>query len=520
MIRFAALIFSLLSCALRGQSAPDFDYRPATVVVFNASDAASTELAAYYAKQRGIAAGNLVGLKCATAETISRETFQNEIEMPLRTVFDTRKWWETAKVPTDGLVAVKTTMRVLVLMQGLPMRIDEATHGKDPKTGKEIGANPGEQNAASVDSELTTLGVLENPINGFVNNPYFNATKSFAEVGFTPMFLVGRIDGPDKATAKRLIDDAIAVEKSGLYGKAYVDLALKTQEGYKLGEDWLINAARMLESKGLPVIMDSWAPTLPQNFPMQDCAFYLGWYSEHADGPFLHPAFRFRRGAVACHIHSFSAATIKSDRQYWCGPMLSRGVCGVLGNVFEPYLPLTASLDLFTDRLLSGYTLGEAAWMSTRPLSWMSVVLGDPLYRPFAAAQGDGDKKLDAEYKAMRLAMQRWGKPEEVTELNANLARAAEKMKSADIYEFLALHAQAGDVKAWAAAKKWFELAAKTATDPGDKMRLQFLMADALRRDGDTKQATKLLNALTEKNPAAPEAAAAKAWVQHIKDTK
>ena len=33
-------------------------------------------------------------------------------------------------------------------------------------------------------------------------------------------------------------------------------------------------------------------------------------------------------------------------------------------------------------------------------------------------------------------------------------------------------------------------------------------------------QATKLLNALTEKNPAAPEAAAARAWVQQIKDTK
>ena len=310
------------------------------------------------------------------------------------------------------------------------------------------------------------------------------------------------------------------MEKSGLYGKAYVDLARKTQEGYKLGEEWLINAARLLESKGLPVIMDTWAPTLPQNFPMQDCAVYLGWYTDNADGPFLNPAFRFRRGAVACHIQSFSAATIKSDRQNWCGPMLSRGACGVLGNVFEPYLPLTASLDVFTDRLLAGYTLGEAAWMSLRPLSWMSVVIGDPLYRPFAAAPGDGDKKLDTEYKAIRLAMQRWGKPGDAAELSANLARAAEKMKSADIYEFLALHAQAGDVKAWAAARKWFELAEKTATDPRDKMRLQFLMADALRRDGDTKQATKLLNALVEKNPAAPEAAAAKAWVQQIKDTK
>src|SRR5262249_34998804 len=31
-----------------------------------------------------------------------------------------------------------------------------------------------------------------------------------------------------------------------------------------------------------------------------------------------------------------------------------------------------------------GFTLSESAWMSTRALSWMNVVIGDPLYRPFA----------------------------------------------------------------------------------------------------------------------------------------
>ena len=158
--------------------------------------------------------------------------------------------------------------------------------------------------------------------------------------------------------------------------------------------------------------------------------------------------------------------------------------------------------------------------MSTRALSWMNVVVGDPLYRPFAAAPGNGDSKLDADYKALRLAVKRWSKPEETAALNENLARAGEKLKSTAIYEYLALHAQGGEVTAWPAAKKWFELAEKSATDPADKMLLQFLMADAQRRSGDTKQATKLLNALIEKNPGAPEAAAAKAWVQHIKDTK
>ena len=519
MIRYFFLPI-LLPALLCGQEAPSFDYRPATVVVYNSKDAASTELAKYYAKARGIPEANLVGLKCTTGDTITRQVFENEVEQPLRAEFDARRWWETGRVKGEGLLAVKTIMRVLVIMQGVPLRIMESSHGKDPKTGQEITAPPGGQNAACVDSELVSLGVLEKPINARTANPYYNSTVEFAKVPLTPIFLVGRLDGPDKAIVKRMIDDAIAVEKAGLYGKAYVDLARKTGEGYAMGENWLINSARLLQSRGVPVVLDTWAPTLPLNFPMHDCAVYLGWYTDHADGPFLNPAFRFQRGAVAVHIQSFSAAALKSAKTNWCGPLLAKGACATVGNVFEPYLPFTVSLDVLTDRLLKGFTFGEAAWMGTPALSWMNTVIGDPLYRPFAAGPGDGDKKLSPEYKTIRLAVERWGKPEEATELTANLARAAEKLKSPDIYEFLALHAQAGEGKSWAKAEQWFQLAEKTATAPEDKLRLQFLMADALRRDGDTKKATKLLNAVVEKNPAAPEAAAAKAWVQQIKDAK
>jgi uncharacterized protein (TIGR03790 family) len=510
-------LLPLLAALLRGQEKPSFDYRPATVVVYNSKDAGSTEMAKYYAKVRGIPEANLVGLKCTASDTVSRQVFQNEIENPLRAEFDSRKWWETAQVPREGLLAVKTVMRVLVIMQGVPVRISETSRGTDPKTGQEITPQAGQQDAACVDSELAALGVLQKPLAGFTANPYFNNNKEFARVPLTPMFLVGRLDGPDKATVKRLIDDAVAVEKEGLYGKAYVDLARKTDPGYAIGENWLINSARLLQSQGLPVILDSWAPTLPVNFPMHDCAVYLGWYADHADGPFLNPAFRFQRGAVAVHIHSFSASAIQNPKLAWCGPILAKGACATVGNVFEPYLAYTVHLDVFTDRLLAGYTLGEAASMATPVMSWMNTVLGDPLYRPFTAAPDSGDKKKHPEYKAIRLAMQRWGKPEQIEELNANLARAAEKLKSSDIYEFLALHAQAGEGSSWVKSEKWFKLAEKTATATDDRIRLPFLMADAYRRDGFPKQAVKLLNGVIEKFPKAPETAAAKALVEQIK---
>jgi hypothetical protein len=69
------LLLLLLSPALRGQEGIAFDYRPATAVVYNSTDAASTELAKYYVKQRGIPEQNLVGLKCQNTETITREVF-------------------------------------------------------------------------------------------------------------------------------------------------------------------------------------------------------------------------------------------------------------------------------------------------------------------------------------------------------------------------------------------------------------------------------------------------------------
>ncbi len=515
--RFLLFLPALLSPALRAQEAP-FDYRPATVVVYNANDAASTELANYYVKQRGIPVKNLVALKCPNAETINRETFEKDIEQPLRAVFDERKWWETGATSNGELIALKTTMRVITLIQGIPLRINHQNQpAQKDANGKDLPPGPLDENAASVDSELVALGVLAKQSRGVVTNPYYKSTQPFNKVPLTPMYLVGRIDGPSKAVAKRLIDDAIAVEKEGLYGKAYIDLAQKTDGGYKVGEDWLINAGATLETRGFPVIVDQWAPTLPTNYPMADCALYFGWYTATADGPFANPAFRLRKGAVACHIHSFSATTIRSDTQAWCGPLLAHGACGTLGNVFEPYLGLCANLDIFADRLTSGFNLAEAAWSSTQMLSWMSVVIGDPLYRPFGPVAGGGDKKVDPDYKALRIAMQRWGKPEQEDELESNLKKAAESLKSPVIYEFMGLHAQAGGGEKWIAAEKWLNLAAKNTTTTEGLIRLQFLMAEAHRRDGDKKQALKLLNSVVEKYPSAPEAAAARVLIPQVR---
>ncbi|MDB6069839.1 MAG: hypothetical protein JWL81_1010 [Verrucomicrobiales bacterium] len=508
----SALLLTALCClpSAPPARAQTFDYRPATVAVYNSADPESKALAEYYAAKRGIPAQNLLGLKTSGEETISRDEFEKTIEAPLRAAFVERGWWKTGKVAPQGNIAVQTTIRVLALMRGLPLRIAEQA----PAAGA-AAPGPGQQNASSVDSELAISGLLEKTIAGPLVNPYYNRPEPFYALPITPMFLVGRIDGPDKATARRLIDDALATEATGLYGKAYIDLAIKNEPGYKDGESWLLAAASALEMKGVPTMVDSLPSTLPVNFPMTDAAYYLGWYTQSADGPFLNPGFRFRRGAVACHIHSFSATTLRSTKDYWCGPLLAKGACAVLGNTWEPYLDLTVHLDTFTTSLLAGRNLAEAAWGASKTVSWMGVVLGDPLYRPFPAAPAEVDKTTDADYKALRLALARWGKAgPNNDELMKNLKLAGTTLKSGPIFEFMALHSQAGTDTPELEANGWFKLALANYPKTPDKIRVLLEQADARRREGSLKPAVKILNKIIEDYPTAPETEAARAWRQ------
>src|SRR5260370_31823307 len=102
-------------------------------------------------------------------------------------------------------------------------------------------------------------------------------------------------------------------------------------------------------------------------------------------GTFCTTGVSFFSGRNRSHIHSFSAMTLHDPNANWVAPLLSRGAAASLGNVYEPYLRLTAHLNIFNDHLLNGFTFAESAYSSIEVLSWMSVMVGDPLYRPYAS---------------------------------------------------------------------------------------------------------------------------------------
>jgi len=356
------------------------------VVVYNADSPSSADLAHYYAKARSLPEERLLGIHCPTDEEISRAQYR-EIEKAIRAYLMEKKWLGASTVPAGPGISVATHNEVwcLVLIQGIPLKIAHDPTLQEPPT-KLAALNT---NAASVDSELALLPTAGAPLTGVVANPYYSFMGShpFDELDARQMILVGRLDGPSEAIVRRMIDDAIYAERHRLAGRAYVDTQGLTDKknGYYKGDEWMVAGAQKLEEAGWQVGVDHDPKVYPENLPWRDVAIYGGWYTEKATGPFMRDAVPpiFTRGAVAYHLHSYSAATLRSTTEHWCGPLLARGAAATMGCVYEPYLDLTPHWDIFIDRLLNGASFIEAAYASEKALSWMTTFVGDPLYTPF-----------------------------------------------------------------------------------------------------------------------------------------
>jgi uncharacterized protein (TIGR03790 family) len=391
MTRFRLALIGLCALAASAWAANSSPEAAATVVLYNKNEASSLALARYYAEKRGIDADSLVGLDCSDAEEISRDAYLVHIEAPLRSVFDRRGWWKV-RLGNDGRRFVAdATKRFVAIMRGVPLKI--APDAKTPPTTIYKELDPGNplqslvpHNEASVDSELAALFTQLDETPAVIANPYYRRFSPALSLppALTPLF-VCRLDGPSDAVVRRMIDDALAAEKNGLWGWAYLDARGITTGPYARGDAWLTNAARLMRRQGIPVIADYAPETWRAGFPVTDAAVYYGWYEGDVCGPFAQPAFRFLPGAVAVHLHSFSARTLRDPKVAWAAPLLADGAAVTMGNVYEPYIELTVNFDVLQDRLMNGLTLAESAYAATRGISWMNVVLGDPLYRPYAS---------------------------------------------------------------------------------------------------------------------------------------
>ncbi|HEY2140216.1 MAG TPA: TIGR03790 family protein [Chthoniobacterales bacterium] len=491
---------------------------PMTIVVFNKDVPESAELAKFYAQKRGIARDHLVGLSVSKTEEISRDEYDTMIRDPLRAVFKERKWW-TLNEPRGGQVTVATNqIRFVALIKGMPLKIRPATAYPGDKPG---GPPIGNRNDASVDSEVAALGAFSDQISGPLPNPYFQSYRAISEIEQTAVLLVCRLDAPQVATVRRMITDAVETEKSGLWGRAYIDGAHNSNTGLGVGDQWLREARDQLNKVGVPVVYEDTPEIFPNSYPMTDCALYFGWYAGTVSGPFTQSDFQFVPGAIAVHIHSFSASTLHDENANWAGPLLTKGAAATIGNVYEPYLQLTAHLNIFNDRLLHGFTFAESAYMSIQAVSWMSVMVGDPLYRPYAAWL-ELDEKREAEK-----APSDWRAYHDFASKNNSLPleqfRAAAKQfaartRNAPMLEDIGLLEVAAEN--YAGASGCFDLARTTYTKRDDILRTVLEEADALAKQNKAKRALDLLRSVLRIVPDAPASALLKKMEMELRAVK
>jgi uncharacterized protein (TIGR03790 family) len=357
----------LLSLSSRAQALV-----PAEVaVVANIQADHSLDLAKYYMQRRAIPKENLIIVGTSAGEAMDRHDFDKEIARPIRS--------------TVRRLRSLRNVQCLVLIYGVPLKIKPAPLSPDGKLDNHKLAT---ETRASVDSELALLLCEDYPLTAWVANPRFAGFQDReTPIAGDDVLMISRLDGPDSETVRRIIEDSLEAERIGLRGRAYFDARWKKplQEhlsGYALYDNAIhLSAEQVAKTTAMPVTINS-DEDLFGDTDCPETALYCGWYSlsRYVD------AFDWVPGAVGFHIASDECATLKREgSQVWCKRMLEDGIAATIGPVYEPYVQGFPAPDVFFTLLLDGrLCLAECYMLSLPYLSWQMVLIGDPLYRPFA----------------------------------------------------------------------------------------------------------------------------------------
>ena len=358
------------------------------VIVVNDNDPDSLAIGKYYAQQRGVPESRIVPLNMPTEETITVTQYVERVANPLLNELLDREWVKGVKdgakdhYGRERLAVSIHNVSYVVLIKGVPLRIaNDATlleEGTD-KLPKQFRVNNG-----SVDGELALLlAPPSTSMTALIPNPYFGKS-SISSTDANRILRVSRLDGPSKANVIRVIDRTLEAEQIGLMGRGYID----TGGPHEKGDAWIRAGGEMLEAAYFDTDFETTKRAMDYRDRLDAPAIYMGWYRPRAQAQWLAPKWPVPAGAIGFHLHSFSGTSLRTTKT-WLGALVAQGYCATVGNVYEPYLEYTHRPQVLLAHLISGGNFGEAVAMSMPALSWQSVALGDPLYRPFKVSLQD-----------------------------------------------------------------------------------------------------------------------------------
>jgi uncharacterized protein (TIGR03790 family) len=324
-----ALVGILLACAANAEGLT----AARLGVLYNLDDAASSQVALYYAAQRAIPRENIIGIHLPDASVMTPDAF-----MPLR-----------ARV----LDQLPNTVQSLVLVWSRPyavgcMSITAAF-------------------AAGYRSTFCASGCARTPLNPLFNGDGWLPADT---VGWWPAMLLPSKD-PDLARA--LIRRGIAADGSRPAGALYL---VRTDDASRN-----VRAATYADLQGVlerRVKVQQLTTPIAQEIP--DAIGYFTGAARVAELPLIH----FRPGAIADHLTS-SGGILDGANQMPALSWISQGATASYGTVSEPcnFLEKFPNVSVLFEHYTRGETALEAYWKSV-PMPGQGLFIGEPLSRPFA----------------------------------------------------------------------------------------------------------------------------------------
>ena len=352
--RFA--LFIGLGALLTGQTPDNI------LVVVNQASPLSQQIGDYYVSRRHIPAANVCRLNTKPDEEIKRDTYDAQVAEPVRAYLRAHRL-------TEQILYIVTT-------QGVPLKI----RGNLGIAGE----------AASVDSELTLLydDLHGHPHTtpGGVPNPFFAKVYSQFRHPDFPIYLVTRLAGFTFDDVKGIIDRAGMARNRG---KFVIDL--KASDNTQ-GNRWLQEAAQALPRNR--VVLDQSADAL---YNQIDVIGYASWGSNDPARKERHLGFRWLPGAIMTEYVSTNGRSFERPPDSWnigsswakglfdgspqtlTADYIHDGVSGASGHVYEPFLAFTPRPNILLPAYYHGRNLAESYYLTIPILSWMNIVVGDPL---------------------------------------------------------------------------------------------------------------------------------------------
>ncbi|MCD8482829.1 MAG: TIGR03790 family protein [Verrucomicrobia bacterium] len=437
------------------------------VVLANSEVPQSVELARHYQNARGVPETNIITLAVNDAFQLTWPEFVDQVWNPLLSQLIERKLVSGTEDGKDALGRlrlkdVEFNFTYLLVCKGIPVvvagELSESHVELWPAFAERFAsvvADPSyelfrtdprfQRDDAAVDGMLSLLLVADVPVHGLILNPMHRRPPP-VQTPF-PILRITRLDGPDFGSVRAMIDNALLAERKGLRGRAYIDMDTRG-EGFAAGNQWLDVTGRIANELGFDTVIDRRSQTFAARDRLDAPVLYFGWYTENVSGPFALPGFRFPPGAIAMHIHSFSAQELHNPRRKWSGPLINAGVTATVGNTAEPFLPFTHHPDALLLALVNGLNFADAVYFSLASLAWQNIALGDPLYTPFAVgleqqigAMGDPMEVMLDQYVALRhirLLERELGRPVALAQGRRYLARSPGPALALQIARWLA----------------------------------------------------------------------------------